>query len=423
VNILKTLVLAGLCWSLAGAEPGPQRPNWLERLRAVPGGPAVQASFVVWDSRGRSVEEWDADRLQVPASTLKLATAIRLLELGVLGQHLQTSLEIRAGRVRCRGDYNPELSAADLENLALQALPQLPDRIVLEVPLEDANPYPPGWAWDDLSSSFAPPIGPLVFEHGLVPLKLAREAAGLKVVGPPWAPTQGLDFLPKAGEFEMLVLPGWGHWVMAGELPAGVEEAVTVPMLHPNWAAARLLSEVWRSKGKQVEVTAVTGDTLGGPAIQCTHSSREVGEILRQGLADSDNLVMECLYRRYGRQLPKCWTNQVLRVVDGSGLSRYNLVSARQLMLLLQDQPQLSQLLPVAGQQGTLRRRFLQTPLQGQLRAKTGTMSGVSGLAGEFLGASGQRYHFALLMAGFVGKAAPFKQFEEELLLELAARS
>jgi D-alanyl-D-alanine carboxypeptidase/D-alanyl-D-alanine-endopeptidase (penicillin-binding protein 4) len=92
-------------------------------------------------------------------------------------------------------------------------------------------------------------------------------------------------------------------------------------------------------------------------------------------------------------------------------------------MLLLQDQPQLSQLLPVAGQQGTLRRRFLQTPLQGQLRAKTGTMSGVSGLAGEFLGASGQRYHFALLMAGFVGKAAPFKQFEEELLLELAARS
>ena len=161
------------------------------------------------------------------------------------------------------------------------------------------------------------------------------------------------------------------------------------------------------------------GVELGAPSPEfsaddeVTHASRPVSEVLRQGLADSDNLVLESLYRRFGSRRPRAW-KEGYRVVDGSGLSRYNLVSPEALVKALRSLPEVAALLPLAGQEGTMKRRFLGTPLQGQLRAKTGTMSGVSGLVGELKG-----YTFALLLSGYTGPSAPFKKAEEELLVDV----
>ena len=414
------MFLVGLLMAPVRAEPTPAKDvaqSWRSGLLRLPGAQGMRSAFVLTDESGQVVVEWDAEQLLLPASTLKVATAVGILQKGGQGQQLTTRLQLSGQRLRCIGDYDPELTSGDLEDLTLQLVPKLQGKVQLEVSAPDSEPYPPGWSWDDLSSSFAPPISSLVFDHGLVPMKLLA-GQQLQVSGPPWAPPGGLSFIPRAGEFEMLVLPGWENWVMAGKLPSGVEEAVTVPMLRPELAAARLLSEVLRRRGVQVEV--VEPSTHSAPGLEVSHRSRPVELILAQGLADSDNLVLECLYRRFGKTRPKCWEGATQRVVDGCGLSRYNLVTARQLLQLLQSQPQVISLLPVAGVEGTLRKRFQATALQGEMRAKTGTMSGVSGLVGEFPGASGKRYRFALLLQGYVGGALPFKKAEEELLVQLA---
>ena len=377
----------------------------------------MSSSLCVLDDQGQTVLEWDSQRMLVPASTLKLATATGIVQQGGQTQQLVTRLQMVGQRVRLVGDYDPELTSGDIENLALELIPKIKGPIQLEVTPPDPEPYPPGWSWDDLSSSFAPPLSALVFDHGLVPLKLSAQVplnsngTQLQVKGPPWAPSAAMNFLPRTGEFEMLVLPGWDNWVMAGQLTAGTEEAVTVPMLRPELAAARLLTEVFKRNGVPVEVIP-PGPGQGGTAIEASHRSRSVQQMLVQGLAESDNLVLECLYRRFRRPLPKAWAGQTLRVVDGCGLSRYNLVSTRQLAQLLQSEPTLVDYLPRAGLDGTMKRRTV----EGQLRAKTGTMSGVSGLVGEFTGASGKRYRFALLLNGFVGAAAPFKKAEDDLI-------
>ena len=83
---------------------------------------------------------------------------------------------------------------------------------------------------------------------------------------------------------------------------------------------------------------------------------------------------------------------------DGSGLSRHNLLTPRALVQLLSrmgvvstlgggggigaDTAQWRRLLPLAGRSGTLSGRFIGTPLEGVLRAKTGTLGGVSALSG-----------------------------------------
>jgi len=392
--------------------------QWRSQLQALPGGEGMESAFVLADDQGRSILEWDARRVMLPASTLKLATAAGILQQQGQQQQLTTRLQLWGQRVRSLGDYDPELTSSDLEELALQLAPRLIDRVEIEVCAPDPQPYAPGWVTDDLSSSFAPPISNLVFDHGLIPLRLLA-GEQLQVAGPPWAPAGNLGFIPRAGEFELLVLPGWDGWVMAGQIPPGVEEAVTMPMLRPELAVARLLGEVFQRRGLKVDLVAPTSG--GTPTFQAEHRSRSVQQILAQGLADSDNLVLECLYRRFGSTRPKCWQGATQRVVDGSGLSRYNLVSARQLLQLLESQPDLLDYLPRAGQDGTMKRRFVGTPLEMSLRAKTGTMSGVSGLVGEFAAVSGKRYRFALLLNGYVGSSLPFKQAEEKLLLRLAA--
>jgi D-alanyl-D-alanine carboxypeptidase/D-alanyl-D-alanine-endopeptidase (penicillin-binding protein 4) len=91
-------------------------------------------------------------------------------------------------------------------------------------------------------------------------------------------------------------------------------------------------------------------------------------------------------------------------VVDGSGLSRANSVSPRavgRLLLSVENEPWFDALyrsLPLAGVSGTLHKRMRGTTAAGRCRAKTGTLIGVSALAGYCRSASDHRIVFALLM-------------------------
>ena len=100
-----------------------------------------------------------------------------------------------------------------------------------------------------------------------------------------------------------------------------------------------------------------------------------------------------------------------LVMVDGSGLSRENRASCATLdaAIRLGDREQLRILrdgLAVAGQKGTLAPRLDGTDLDGRVVAKTGTLDGVSGLAGT--STVRRPLRFALLINGSVGEASAF---------------
>jgi D-alanyl-D-alanine carboxypeptidase/D-alanyl-D-alanine-endopeptidase (penicillin-binding protein 4) len=92
------------------------------------------------------------------------------------------------------------------------------------------------------------------------------------------------------------------------------------------------------------------------------------------------------------------------KVVDGSGLSRANFVTPRAVGRLLLDarkQPWFEAFyrsLPLAGKSGTLHKRMRRTRASGRCRAKTGTLSGVTALAGYCRAPDGDAMTFALLM-------------------------
>ena len=109
-------------------------------------------------------------------------------------------------------------------------------------------------------------------------------------------------------------------------------------------------------------------------------------------------------------------------LADGSGVSRYNLLSASMLTNLLvymfQDfsvMPEYLMSLPVAGVDGTLSWRMKDMRSDGVLRAKTGTLRGVTTLAGYAMTADGEILAFVMLMSHYVGSSNPRRALQDKI--------
>lgn len=92
------------------------------------------------------------------------------------------------------------------------------------------------------------------------------------------------------------------------------------------------------------------------------------------------------------------------KIVDGSGVSLYNYISPRLLLEYLKYAYYhrdiflpLYDVLPIAGVDGTLQYRMKQTKARGNVRAKTGSVTGVSSLAGYVKGADGHQLAFVII--------------------------
>ena len=97
-----------------------------------------------------------------------------------------------------------------------------------------------------------------------------------------------------------------------------------------------------------------------------------------------------------------------LHVVDGSGLDVSNRVTCRALLQTVQSHGDTSAFfagLPVMGQTGTLRKRLRNTAATGSVHAKTGTLNGVSSLAGVATTSAGANVEFAIVFNGLSSTA------------------
>lgn len=118
---------------------------------------------------------------------------------------------------------------------------------------------------------------------------------------------------------------------------------------------------------------------------------------------------------------------------EGSGLSRNNLTSANATVALLQYMAtnragvDFMDALPIAGKDGTLRRRMRNTPAEGNVRAKTGTLRWASSLSGYVTSAAGERLAFSCMLNRYV--ATPEHEARDQLdaiavmLAELSERT
>ncbi len=181
-------------------------------------------------------------------------------------------------------------------------------------------------------------------------------------------------------------------------------------------------------------------------------ASAPLSVLVRDMMKRSDNLYAETLLKAAGaafdgsgrgttaggaRTLAALF-NQVggpdpavsLRVADGSGLSRLDLVTPRalaDLLTYLADPAKagmgvsraFGDSLPVGGVDGTLRNRFKNTPAQNGVRAKTGSLTGMSALSGYVTTRAGEPLVFSILMNNVLAGTAAARRAQDAFVLAL----
>ncbi len=111
------------------------------------------------------------------------------------------------------------------------------------------------------------------------------------------------------------------------------------------------------------------------------------------------------------------------RIVDGSGVSHYNVISTELIVTLLKfmysKHPDLYDILynsfPIAGVDGTLENRMRNTKAQNNVHAKTGSLTGVSSLSGYVRNKKNHLLAFSIIMQNYVGSSKKARNFQDEI--------
>ena len=180
-----------------------------------------------------------------------------------------------------------------------------------------------------------------------------------------------------------------------------------------------------RAAGVQWDGTVEERDTPAGARLLATRT-HTIDQVLLPMLKQSDNLMAESLFYQLaaqsgrkgaGRRQAAARVEALIcavgldpshyQVADGSGLSLYNYATPELLGRVLcyayrheEIYRHLFPALPIAGADGSLRRRMRGSAAAGNVRAKTGTVEGVSTLAGYCTAASGNTLCFAIMNQG-----------------------
>jgi serine-type D-Ala-D-Ala carboxypeptidase/endopeptidase (penicillin-binding protein 4) len=189
----------------------------------------------------------------------------------------------------------------------------------------------------------------------------------------------------------------------------------------PARFAATAFDRALRRRGVLMDLAPRTGRTPAAALSLAEKPSPTLAELAQITNRPSDNFNAETLIKALGAEFGTGGTTRAgavvvrrtmagfglnPRVVDGSGLSRANRTTPRQVVRLLQQMdidragPAFETSLPVAGRSGTLLDRMRRSAARDRCQAKTGTLNYVSALAGYCQTTAGARVAFAFLMNG-----------------------
>ena len=171
------------------------------------------------------------------------------------------------------------------------------------------------------------------------------------------------------------------------------------------------------------------------------HQSAPMDEIMRSCMMRSDNMFAESMLRTYGKlkggdgstvqaaeMETKHWKDKKMPlegvvIVDGSGLSRSNRVTANfmsEMLKSMSHDPMYASFFPLAGQEGTLRKFLAGTPLDSYIAMKTGSMRGVQCYAGYKLDDNYVPTHVVvIIMNDIPADREPVRRAAENMLLQI----
>jgi serine-type D-Ala-D-Ala carboxypeptidase/endopeptidase (penicillin-binding protein 4) len=405
-----------------------------------------------------SLYNHDAERFFISASNVKLlTTAAALRQLGA-SYRIRTSVyQMGGGVLRVVGRGDPSLQDAQLKDLA-QQLKRQGIKNVQQLIVDDS--YFRGdninltWDWQDVQSDYGTAINSLILNQNAVELTLSPQQIGQSLRAS-WADgiasrqwqIENTSVTAQVGtpnSIKVTAVLGQPLLQIKGQLAVDAEaEIIGLPILNPAQYFLSNFREALIAQGISVAQSSIASSQSRAIGREiATIESPPLARLLVETNRESNNLYAEVLLRTLGvnsngnftefgikkvvENLTTLGVNpESYNLIDGSGLSRQNLVSPEAIVQTLKGMTQTQNFyiyrasLSTAGVNGTLKQRFLNTLAANNLQAKTGTLTGVSALSGYLDIPGFQTVIFSLIVNQSNQSSTVQRQAIDEIMLLL----
>ncbi len=386
---------------------------------------------------GKTLADVHGDKYFTPASNTKILTLATCLE--VLGDSVPGVQYVGLGPSRIfRGTGDPTFLNSNFN--AWQPVFRLLKNDSTHGLIHSQRPMPDaqigrGWSWDDLNESYSPERTDWPIYGGLFTMINAERVENRQVQP---------QFFEKMVVTDSMILgnPTAKIYAAAGSIylwPNCLKnDSILQPIHFVGLMMPTLLADTTRQWWSPVPV-AESAKIRGWRTLYST----PLDTVLRRMMHQSDNFIAEqmllvCAGQKFDIlqqdtmikwMLDSVLTSlpQRLRWVDGSGLSRYNLISPRDLAQVLlklwKEQPHkfLLSLFPAGGMNGTVSDWYKGKNGEPYVFAKTGSMSGVHCLSGYVVTKRGKTLVFSFMHNNFIGSNRAWKEEMQRILERIAS--
>lgn len=409
--------------------------------------------------------------LLTPASNMKILTTTTALEFLGTDYSFQTSVfhngivmdSICYGDIYVKGGFDPDFTTDDLDSLVLKivnyGIKEIRGNIYGDVSNMDSLFWGSGWMWDDDPSSDFPYLTPLIINDACVQIEYEPGEINKEV---------NYKIIPETNYFDVLnnsitkenatedfeITRDWqsrgNEILIKGSLSSNSKkDTVKINIVNPELYFLYLLKE--KLKKQNVEFLGKL-DTATAPQFAKLIYTRErkFKDVIVNLNKESDNLSAEMTLRaialknlgnpasaQNGIKIIDSLINKIglnsddYVLADGSGISRYNLITTELLVDLLKYMFQnstdnyevLKNSFPLSGVDGTLSSRMKDTKAYKNVNAKTGTLSGVSSLSGYLKSANSHDITFSIMIQNFIGSSKKARNIQDRICTFLSELS
>jgi len=390
----------------------------------------VAISMVVLDEEG---EVWFAspmaDTAMCPASALKILTTGAALEILGPDFRFETKLVSSApaaptldGDLVIVGGGDPVLTSRQLENLVVEltlaGIRRIDGRVIADASRFPEHPMSEHWNWGDIGNAYGAGAFGLNVNHNMASAKFRAGAsagdpavflgAGREFPGISWQNLVTTGAVGTGQNVTVFSEPYGSRVTFRGTIPPGTQDHF-VSMADPNPPASvqAIVTAALRENG--VEITGRVREPSEKRHILARAESVPLIEIVGSIHRTSNNLEAQCLFLMLGMEgdpvavVREYWESRgvpfsALRMIDGSGLARANMIRAVDLAKAMR--------LALDGPHG--REFFESMPVyqDGMVRSKPGWMSGVTTSVGAITTKDGRRMTYAFMANGVTDRSA-----------------
>jgi D-alanyl-D-alanine carboxypeptidase/D-alanyl-D-alanine-endopeptidase (penicillin-binding protein 4) len=441
--------------------------------------------YAVDVNTGEVISSYNCDLALTPASTQKLITTATALEVLGPNYKFSTKLEyvgkydsttnVLSGKLIIKGGGDPTLGSkyfnqtdnAAFSDAWIKAISDLGVKIIIGEVIGDERMYgyeivPPTWSWEDMGNYFGAGANGLSVFDNMYTLyyNTSDTINGTTEItkADPVIPGMTFDNHVKADAINsdksyIFGAPYTNHRYINGYLPKGeTDYKIKGSMPDPSYFAAYFIKE--RLKENGISSGDATTFRLS-PDLQSIDSlphttiietiSPPLSEIIKQTNYRSINLFAEHLYTHSKLKTNKFnpegldknfpenfWSlkgidTQGMAIYDGSGLSKYNTVTTKQMVSILKYMKKQSKYseefyesLAIVGKDGTVKDICKGTSAENNMRAKSGSIKAVRAYAGYVTSTSGRVIAFSLIINNYNGTSSDTGKKMQTLMSSLA---